>query len=713
VTLLLLLAAVAGGTLSTYAYDEESPLPARVAVGAPLGLTLLGLIGFVLASAVGLTAVAVAVSAALVLVLGAIALRRAPGRLRTDVLVARDMLMGRLRHPDRWTVALGVLGAASAALVWRIYERAMIEGPDGAIYTGVDHNLGDLPFHIAVINSFVHGGNFPPEHPELAGVRLTYAFLADFVTAMFMRAGAGLRDAMFVVNVTLALSLVALLFRWASHFTRDRLAAVVAPLLVFLSGGFGFLMLLRDVDPEQGGLVGLLQRLSHDYTILGTGELRWGNLVVTMLMTQRSILMGLPLVVAVWILWWQAGAMDERRRMRSLLAGAGAITGLLPLAHAHAFVVTMAVAVMMAVATRRVADWRSFFIPAVALSVPQVAWLAAGSALETTRFVDFHLGWDRGQQPLSTFWLYNLGLFIPLLVLALYRGTQDGWLSRRHLLFYLPFLAWFVVPNVLKLSPWIWDNIKFLVWWHLASAPIVALLLARWWHKRGGWRLAAAAAFVALTLSGALDVSRVATRSIELAIYSAPAVAFGHRIRAVTPPGSIVLHAPTYNSEVFLAGRRSVLGYPGHTWSQGLDAGTREDDIRVIYAGGPEAGALLARHTPPPPDPRPWRPVALALHRPRRQADGRRGRRPDRSRRAARARPSRPPSARGRGAIHGQPPHPDHRSGADRRGRHPPRERRWWKACGDGGHRRRAARARVTGEGAAGCDGPQHVLPLS
>jgi len=613
VTLLLLLAAIAGGTLATYAYDDESPLSARIAAGAPLGLTLLGLIGFALASAIGLTAATVALAASLVLLLGAAAVGPAPGRLRADVLVARDTLVGRLRHPDRWTGSLAILGAAAAWLVWRVYERAMFEGGDGGIYTGVDHNLGDLPFHIAVINSFVHGANFPPEHPELAGVRLTYAFLADFVTAMFMRAGAGLRDAMFVVNVTLALSLAALLFRWASHVTRDRLAAVVAPLLVFFSGGFGFLLLFRDVDPEQGGLMALLGRMSHDYTILGTGELRWGNLVITMLMTQRSILMGMPLVVAVWILWWQASAIgggqdidpgrtdaapeaDDRHRTRRLLAGAGAITGLLPLAHAHAFLVTMAVAAMVSLATRRFADWRSFFVPALVLSLPQIAWLAAGSALDTGRFVDFHLGWDRGQRPLVPFWTYNLGLFIPLLVVALFRGTREGWLSRRHLVLYLPFLAWFVVPNVLKLSPWIWDNIKFLVWWHLASAPIVALLLARLWHKRGGWRFAAATAFVALTLSGALDVARVASRSIELPIYSGPAVAFGHRIRAVTPPGSIVLHAPTYNSEVFLAGRRSVLGYPGHTWSQGLDAGTREDDIRAIYAGGSDARALLARH---------------------------------------------------------------------------------------------------------------------
>ena len=105
--------------------------------------------------------------------------------------------------------------------------------------------------------------------------------------------------------------------------------------------------------------------------------------------------------------------------------------------------------------------------------------------------------------------------------------------------------------------------------------------------------MAAALAFVLLTLSGALDVWRVVSKTIEIHIYDAAAVAFGRRIRAVTPPGSIVLHAPTYHSAVFLAGRRSVLGYPGHTWSQGLDAGTREEDIRAIYAGGPMPRAAV------------------------------------------------------------------------------------------------------------------------
>ena len=79
VSTLLVLVAVAGGALATYLYDDESPLPARVAAGAPLGLTLLGLAGFVLASMIGFNGASVFVAAIVVLNAGPGAPGRPPG----------------------------------------------------------------------------------------------------------------------------------------------------------------------------------------------------------------------------------------------------------------------------------------------------------------------------------------------------------------------------------------------------------------------------------------------------------------------------------------------------------------------------------------------------------------------------------------------------------------------------------------------------------
>jgi hypothetical protein len=582
-----------GGTAATYLFDDDAPLVARLAVGAPLGLAAWGLAGFVAACVFGLGPAAI--------LLGLLA-------AAAPVLAFRDAGRRRQLAGDaRASLSPAAPGAraaiffyiATAALVWQVTGRAVLY-EDGGIGTGVDHNLGDLPFHIAIVGGFVHGENLPPEHPELAGVRLTYPFLVDFVAAMLMRAGASLRAAFFLEGMLLGLCLVVILRRWSLQLTRDALAAIVAPVLFLLNGGMGWTLLFRDANPEQGGLAGLLGHLSHNYTILSTGELRWGNVVTTLLIPQRTLLLGLPLALAGATLWWQVlrqdpGRAEDEGCARRRLAGAGVIAGLLPLVHGHSFAVVMAAGACLALLFPR-RTWAWFFGPAAALSVPQVLWMVAGSALRARSFIGWHLGWDHGDHNVVGFWLRNTGLFIPLLLVAfVWRSKGKRLVPGRLARFYAPFALCFVLPNLLQLSPWIWDNIKFLAYWHVASVPIVGLLLAHMWRQSGSWRAAAAASFVLLTLAGALDVWRVMSRAERYVIFDAEAVDFAGRMREATAPRALVLHVPSYRSPVFLAGRRSLLGYPGHIWSQGLDAGNREADIARIYRGGPDAAELM-RH---------------------------------------------------------------------------------------------------------------------
>jgi hypothetical protein len=240
--------------------------------------------------------------------------------------------------------------------------------------------------------------------------------------------------------------------------------------------------------------------------------------------------------------------------------------------------------------------WARAIVATVLLAAPQLLLIARGSSTQTGSFLGGQVGWDRGEEGLLHFWWLNLGLFIPALLLALVWRWPRPVVEPRLLRFYLPFAACFLLPNVLRLSPWIWDNIKFMVWWHVVSACLVALLLARWWRAGRGLRVVGMILFVALTLSGALDLWRVATRTITLPIIRPDGEAFAERIRALTPPRAVVLHAPTYDSEVYLTGRRTVMGYPGHTWSQGLEVGTREEDVKRFYAGEPDARDVLDRY---------------------------------------------------------------------------------------------------------------------
>lgn len=598
---LLLAAASLGGAVLTYLYDDEAPLGMRLWAGSCVGMALLGLLGFVLAMAVGLNARSTALATL--------------GMISPTALLLRGGIRDRVRRDLARTVkGLGSFQMCTGARLgaWLFYallfvtlscafHRAMVVGPDG-IRTGLDHNLGDLPFHLAVINGFALGNNVPPEHPEFSGTRLTYPFLVDFVAAMLLRVGATGREALFLQNLLLLAACLGLLHGWGSRLTRDPLATLAIPLLVFFSGGFGFLMLFRDVDPRAGGLLGLLRHLPHDYTILPYGAndmpgyLRWGNVVTTLLIPQRSLLLGLPLFLHVSTLWWQelspgGKAGSNRRRM----IAAGAVAGLLPLCHAHTFVVVVLAGLCLAIRERR-HSWGLFFAVTLATALPQLLWLARGSAVEATRFIAWRAGWDRGGEGAVGFWLWNAGLFIPLLLVAISWGRARGAIPATLLRRLAPFMLFFVVPNLVKLSPWVWDNIKFLVYWYVASTPLVALLLAHLWRRGGVWRWTSAAALFFATLSGALDVWRVASGSVSHRVFSREAVDFAREIVRVTPPRALVLARPSHDSPVFLTGRRSLLGYPGHIWSQGLDAGEREEEIRRIYLGADDAAELLARH---------------------------------------------------------------------------------------------------------------------
>jgi uncharacterized membrane protein len=102
--------------------------------------------------------------------------------------------------------------------------------------------------------------------------------------------------------------------------------------------------------------------------------------------------------------------------------------------------------------------------------------------------------------------------------------------------------------------------------------------------------------FVVLTLAGGLDVFALVTHQGEYQEFDRDGANFAEMIKQQTTTRATILHAPIHNTPVFLTGRRSLMGYPGHIWTHGLDFGPRETDIRKIYAGSPEATGLLAKY---------------------------------------------------------------------------------------------------------------------
>jgi len=337
--------------------------------------------------------------------------------------------------------------------------------------------------------------------------------------------------------------------------------------------------------------------------------LRWGNVFTTLLIPQRSMLFGLPFVALIVLVWWRAvgetggrgdggtgGEISESPRppvaaspRRKYLFAAGVLAGLLPMLHAHGFFAVMMASVAMALLFFSW-DWVAFFIPVAVLAAPQALYLG-GTQVKNELFRP-HLWWTADGANPVLFWGANAGVFILLLIAALLIRKVT---TSRQALFYLPFSLWFIVPNVVKLAPWDWDNIKVLVYWSLVSCVFVAAALAALFAHRSAVLKAAGVALLALlTLSGMLDVVRALSPVENVTLFSKDDLEVAELIRQRTPPRAVILHAPIHNSVVALTGRQSVMGYPGHLWTHGVDYAARENQVKTIYRGGAESAQPLA-----------------------------------------------------------------------------------------------------------------------
>lgn len=614
------------GAILTYVYEKDDRLLERLAAGNIIGATFFGLIVF-LAACVFVFSPAVIVASIIASLAPCGLLLKKDWREKFGADFGRAK--SRLDGATFGKLLNFLYYCAFLILFYFFFDRVMFEKPEG-IFTGGSNNLGDLPFHLGAIYSFIEGDNFPPENPSFAFAKFTYPFMVDLIAACFIKLGATVRDSFLVQNITLAFSLIVLFEKFTFKLVNNRLAGKIANLILLFSGGLGFIIFFRDYLNDGRDFFEFLWNLPKDYTILPKG-IRWGNSLTTLFLTQRGLLLGLPLTLIVLTKLWQIfsrpadfsektdGAETANAQNFSRFAPVifiGLLAGTLPLVHVHSLALLFFVcAVLFFCRLDKWREWIIFGISVSVLAVPELVWTLTGSASNVGKFIGWHFGWDKGDSNIVVFWAKNIGLFAPLLVLAIYfyaksaarhehaeraENEQDekfsAFRSSALLIFYVPFAFIFILSNLVKLAPWEWDNIKLLIYWFVASVPLVAWLLAKMWRKNLFLKFVAVGCLFVLTFAGVLDVWRTVSEQINYLVFSRDAINVAAQIKEKTPPKALFLNAPAYNSAVVLTGRRSLMRYIGHLSSYGIDYEPRYDEVKRIYEGSALAQSLLERN---------------------------------------------------------------------------------------------------------------------
>lgn len=522
------------------------------------------------------------------------------------VWVTRDKTPARaLDDKDRQLLILMACVAVPLTLLggYLQYTHCLRE-VNGTLHVG-QSTYGDLPLHLGIITS-LRDAAFPPEYSILPGERLSYPFLMDSLSTSFMIFGLPLRWAV-IIPGTLMMGLVFSGYMiLADRMASGRRAVVIATLFVFINGGLGFLYSLDTLGVSNGGSVNSLQSgtwLERLNTILrgwyqtpanhaeqSYYNLRWSNIIVDMLVPQRTFLGGWCMLLPCIYLLYDAAARKEQRFPLRQMVLLGVMAGGLPLLHTHSFLALglLSAGWMVYDLCHRGKLWPWLLYGGLAciLATPQLFGFTFRHTNGNSSFVYFQFNWvnNSGGNGLRDgylfFYIKNIGIPVILLILSLFEKNP-----RRRFIAAGAFTI-FAVAELIIFQPNEYDNNKlFYVWWALCAvlaAEYAVEIFDRLRGLRGRYVLAVMTAIACLA-TGTLSIARECVSDYQM--YAASDVEAAQYVEENTDRDStFICWTQHINPVSALAGRRIVCG-PG-LWLtfHGYDLSTREMDISAFYA---------------------------------------------------------------------------------------------------------------------------------
>ncbi|MBT4521982.1 MAG: hypothetical protein HOC23_18440 [Halieaceae bacterium] len=459
--------------------------------------------------------------------------------------------------------------------------------------------------HAFAFQPFIH---VLDNNPIFAGSNIAYPFVTNWLSGMLISAGTALDTAFVTPSIAFSLALLFSLFIFGRVLTHSGWVAVLGISLFFLSGGLEFYYYLGDLAVEFSWEKVLYP--PHHYTFLEEHGFYWKSIILSSLIPQRALLLGMPcmlLSLTYITARYQTGFTGTSYRT---LFTVGLATGFLAIIHTHSLLVLFLICCCLFISDlKNYRFWLSF---AFGVSCTALPWLPFLLGDNTSGFMQFHPGWygaSEGDSPFIDwlwFWFKNWGLFFPLclitLVLLFIRGGQflgfgSGSDGKQQPLF-LAFSLLFVLANVFQFQPYLWDNTKILLWAHLGLSFLVAQLVARIFNKGYPAKVIASTMVMLMVFSGLIDlVKSLHVERESHTMVSSGQIELARQLRDLSDPTDIIL-TPDYHLHFIttISGRGVLMGYRGWLWSYNIDYAERERDIKAIYSGATNTNALLQKY---------------------------------------------------------------------------------------------------------------------
>ena len=527
-----------------------------------------------------------------------------------------------------WAWAVGIVFAMFAVrsfcwLLWIDGNNLKIQSPN---------NLGDLALHITYIKYFANGVALWPDNPIYVFSSLRYPAGIDLFDSLLLLQHIDWIRALVWTGLLGSLGAFYGFYRWGGAFA-------VA----------GFLF--------NGGLAGFEFFHSHQFIDYQAERVAWKSIPLTMFVTQRGLLYAIPAGLLLLLHWrrkYFPGKPNETSGARRGLVPwwiEWSLYATMPLFHVHTFLaLSIALGFWLVIGTWEMRTQIAILLAAAFLPATWIVWMITDH-FQAKSILAWAPGWLQSDPGFAVsalqsgfaripsalgFWIYNFGLTLPALIALLGMVIWRTWrywqtssaapapapdptsdrdtpiastststiastrasllLSSPAFAFVIPAAAIFLFACFVKTAPWGWDNTKLIIWAYFICLPFL-------WHEliaKCPWAVRAGVCFLLfasgfVSLLGGLAVGRpgfdIANRTeLEAVATVVRKIPIKERFAAF----------PTYNHPLLMNGRKVVLGYPGHLWTQGFDYAPIEQQLQGLMRGAPDwrerARALHARY---------------------------------------------------------------------------------------------------------------------
>lgn len=504
---------------------------------------------------------------------------------RTGQTVAVD-------HPPRWSyqsVWFWIVAAffaifALRSFCWLIYwdnNEVKVQSPN---------NLGDLSLHLAYIRHFASGVPLWPDNPIEPFSKLRYPAGTDIFNALLTCLGVGVIPGLVCVGLIASLALFYALYRWG--------------------GTFGIAAFLFNGGVASFPVLQTFQFLDYQ----GANNIAWKSIALSMVVTQRGVLYAFPVGLLLLYQWrarfrpgYAEPALVAAKEddfsapapppLRPPLPFWVEVTlyATMPLYHSHTFIaLSLVLAFLFFLAGRRVQLQTLLLVGLAVIPATFCVWITT-DYFHAGSFIKWQPGWVQRTgdmaMPFPQFWLVNFGAWVPLILFfigitafgILEKISTDEFTIGPTIGFLIPAGAIFLIGYLVKLAPWEWDNIKVIVWAYLIILPFLWRdLVAQWPIPLRVLVYLALFASGFVTLLGGLAAGKNGFGIADRGELDAVGAAV-HKL----PADARYAGWPTWGHPVLLQGRKMVLGYPGHLWTQGFNYSPTNDKLKLMMEGAP------------------------------------------------------------------------------------------------------------------------------